>query len=138
MSFVYRENKEELNKELFEAAEDGDVEKCRRFIEKGADVDAKNVDLSGGSPAHAAARNGNCEVIRVLAEAGANLNLEDEFGLTAAMYAALSGHTDTVRVLAEVGANLNHANKNDLTATMWAAMFGHSETVKVLAELGKG
>ena len=46
MSVVYRENKKELNDQLFEAAEDGDVKECRRFIENGADIDERTSSAS--------------------------------------------------------------------------------------------
>ena len=136
MSFVYRENKEELNNQLYRAAGGCDVEKCRRFIEKGADVDASNGNILGWTPAHAAARNGNYEVIRLLAEAGATLNQEDEDGKTAAMFAASDGHSETVRVLAEASVDLHLKDKYDRTVLYYACRWGDNEIVKYLLSQG--
>ena len=55
---------------LHKAAEAGDVEKVRRLIAEGADVNAKGRD--GGAPLHAAADEP--EVAKLLIENGANVN----------------------------------------------------------------
>ena len=120
MSVVYREKKEERNNQLYSAAKYGDVKKCRRFIKKGADVDARDESFSGWTPAHAAADNGHCEVIRVLAEAGANLNQAGEHGETAAMLAAEEGHAEIVKVLVKAGVDLQLKDKYDRTVFYYA------------------
>jgi ankyrin repeat protein len=45
------------------------------------------------------------EVVRVLADAGANLNFQNWHGNTTLIWAAHLGHTEVAKVLADAGAN---------------------------------
>ena len=65
-------------------------------------------------------------------EAGADLNLANNNGLTALMLAAGHGHVEVVRVLLEAGADVNLASNNGSTASMLAAGQGHVEVVRLL------
>ncbi len=51
-----------------------------------------------------AARYGHADVVRLLLDAGADVNAKDEWNETALMFAAMSGHEDIVQLLTEAGA----------------------------------
>ncbi|KAF5345108.1 hypothetical protein D9756_011471 [Leucocoprinus leucothites] len=109
-------------------------------------------DTPGWNALHHAAESGHTEIVKVLAELKADLNLQsesdvlstapnidsiclDEDGWTALHFAARDRHTETVKVLAELKADLNLQKKDGSTALHLAARHGHTETIKVLAEL---
>ena len=74
-------------------------------------------------PMSSAAAHGYLEVVRLLLEAGADQNAEQQDGSTALMAAAQNGHLQVVRVLLEAGADKNAAMQNGATALMMA--FSH-------------
>ena len=68
-----------------------------------------------------AARQGAPDAARVLAEAGANLNLADPDGTTALVFAIINAHYDTAKVLIEKGADPNIADSTGMAALYAAA-----------------
>ena len=81
-------------------------------------------------------RKGHVEVVRLLAELGANVETPDNDGATPAYIAAQKGHVEVVRVLAELGANVETPANNGATPAFIAAQHGHVDVVRLLAELG--
>ncbi len=67
------------------------------FIEKGADVNAKDDD--GSTPLHKAASAGHKEDVEWLIANGANLNLRDWLDSTPLDAAVMSGHKDIAKIL---------------------------------------
>jgi ankyrin repeat protein len=57
-----------------------------------------------------AARNGHCEAAEVLLEAGAAVNLADNYGSTPLHFAAFNSHDTLVRMLLAAGADPNRTN----------------------------
>ena len=76
---------------------------------------------------------GHHEVVRVLADKGANLDLARENGSTPVFIAAQFGHHEVVRVLAKMGANLDLADKDGRTPLSIATRNSHDEVVAVLS-----
>src|SRR5262249_1410565 len=68
-----------------------------------------------------AAREGSLSAAGVLAEAGANLNLNDPDGTTALELAIINGHYDTAALLLETGADPNTADSAGMSA-LYAAV----------------
>uniref|UniRef100_A0A3B4G8I3 SH3 domain-containing protein n=1 Tax=Pundamilia nyererei TaxID=303518 RepID=A0A3B4G8I3_9CICH len=64
-------------------------------------LEPKPSDPNGVSPLHLAAKNGHIEVIRLLIQAGIDINRQSESG-TALHQAALCGKTEVVRLLLDV------------------------------------
>ena len=109
------------------------------------EINKKNAE--GWTALHIAARNSNIygsEIVKLLLENNADVNLTDKIGFTALMLAAKYSNTEssleTVKLLLEKGANINLINKYGWTALMWAVQYSNSssnlETVKLLLEKG--
>ncbi len=76
----------------------GDLETVKKFIEYGASV---NEMSNGLTPLMLAARYNHVEIIEILIENGANIELEDKRGFTALKYAELSNAKEAYAVLKE-------------------------------------
>ena len=58
-----------------------------------------------------AVSGGRFDIVRMLSDAGADINKQSKNGLTAVMWAAKMGNLEIVRFLIEVGANIHLKNK---------------------------
>lgn len=76
------------------------------------------------------------QVIKMLADAGASVNLKNQQGYTALMYAAIAGYEDAIKALIAVGANLNARDNSGNTAMMLADAKKYRKIVRLLQELG--
>ena len=84
-----------------------------------------------------AAGNGETNAVQTLLNKGADVNAQDEFGLTVLMFAAKSGNTTIVKLLLAKGASVNTKSKLlGYTALMNAAGFGNVEMVQALLDKG--
>ncbi len=83
---------EELNKNLLEAAKQGDIEGVKKVLEQGTDVNARNKD--GRTAMIEAARWGRLTpaLLELLASHEADVNAVNEYGWTAMMIATNKGH----------------------------------------------
>ena len=68
------------NLELRQAASRGDKVKCEQMLASGADINSRNID--GESPVTVAAKNGHHQVVKILAQAEADLDqlIIDRYG----------------------------------------------------------
>ena len=82
-----------------------------------------------------AARGGDLESAKLLVEAGANVNDEDAWGVSATTLAAFSGYGDIARFLLDKGADPN-TDKSGFTALHCAIMRRDEQTVAALLEHG--
>jgi ankyrin repeat protein len=78
------------------------------------------------------------EVVKMLVEAGANINLKGKDGRTALMCAAMAGYADSIQALieAEAGADLDAKDDNGNTAMMLAEGDRHPKIVRLLKQAG--
>ena len=83
-----------------------------------------------------ASANNNVELVRLLLDIGADINLANRDGETPLYVASLFGYVKMVRILAERGGNINKANKNGETPLHIASQNGQVEVVKILLEKG--
>ena len=90
-----------VNKDLYYACSDDDVDKAKELIKAGANVNAEN--KWGETPLIVAARHGHIEIVKLLIEAGADLETNDD-GYTPLDFALMYEHTETVEILKQHGA----------------------------------
>lgn len=85
----------------------------------------------GDSPLHVVSCWGDCEAIRVLIAAGADINLPGEAGFTPLHCAVEQNHPEAVALLVELGAEIIQ-DANGLTPADLASSLGHVDAFKAL------
>ncbi|KAG9152859.1 hypothetical protein Leryth_012477 [Lithospermum erythrorhizon] len=93
-------------------------------------------DEEGWVPLHSAASSGNAEIVKLLLDRGADVNIKNGGGRTALHYAASKGWLKVAEVLISAGANLNVKDKVGCTPLHRAASTGKSELCEFLIEEG--
>ncbi|KAF7239291.1 E3 ubiquitin-protein ligase MIB2 [Varanus komodoensis] len=94
-------------------------------------VDVKN---QGRTALQVACYLGQVEVVKILLQAHANINLRDEEGDTALHYAAFGNQAEIARMLVSKGANADLLNNSKCTALYIAVNKGFTEVVQALCE----
>jgi predicted Fe-Mo cluster-binding NifX family protein len=79
-------------------------------------------------------KKGHTEIVEVLIENGADVNIADKDGTTPLIHAASNGHTETVKLLIKGGAKVNQCNNSAESPLLCAAMRGHAKTSEVMLE----
>ena len=80
---------------------------------------------------------GSIELVRILLENGANVNIQDnDDGHTALMTASRRGYINIARMLIDAGADLEIKDESGDTALMYATTNSHTETVRMLLDVG--
>lgn len=113
----FYKDKEYTQRILYEAAKDGKLEIVETLIENGA-----NVDNTEYSPLIAACENGRVDVVKLLIDKKANVNIQDKRE-TPLQSAASKGHFEIVKLLVSKGATVNQKNKHGDSA-LARAIFG--------------
>ena len=101
----------------------------------------QDVNLSndfGDTPLMYAAYHGDVEAVKVLVQAGANLECRNQSLCTALMYAAHNeaGNSESVELLLKSGADVNAINVDDRTPLLFACVAGNHSSVRLLLEAG--
>lgn len=100
-----------------------------------------NVDKSGGwnnsTALMKAVEGGHVDVVRAILKYSPDVNIRNQFGMTALMLAAENGQKEIVEIiLANDGIKgINYTNNDSYTALSLAAATGHSEIVRILTAL---
>ena len=107
------------------------------LLERNASIDAfAPVDPAHNALMYAASFN-HVQVVVLLLEKGANVNLSDPEGITALHIAAKLGHLEVVRLLLDQGAEINKQKLNGATALYVAAQDARTaQVVSLLVERG--
>lgn len=100
------------NKQLMQAAYDGNVNAIEGALKNGADVKARGE--YGDTALNEAAEHGHLDAVKRLVEAGADIENKGGAGKTPIMNAAFAGHVNVVKFLLEKGALIN----NDLLSSV--------------------
>jgi hypothetical protein len=118
------------NEELFDAARKGDAAKVKALLDRGVDVDTKF--RYGATALSYASDKGHLEVVKLLLERKASVNVKDTFyGATPIIWAAEKGHAKIVEALLASGAE----GREDVLQI--GAAGGQLELVKVVLAAGK-
>ena len=116
------------------AAWKGEVDLLRDYIAAGNDINLVDETWSG-SPLHQAAAAGNRDIVRMLLDAGAKVNLNCK-GWTALHAAAWHGDREVVEMLLSAGAEIDMAQSWGWRPIHNALWQNHFEIVRLLEERG--
>jgi ankyrin repeat protein len=123
-----------LDRELYEAAEAGDIDGINEMLAAGANV---NAAISGdGSPLIAAARRGSLDVARLLLDRGADPNLGVDGDGSPLIAAAERGDMAMAQLLLDRGANPNTGVQGDGGPLIAAAGEGRVAMIELLLSRG--
>ncbi|TGZ68374.1 hypothetical protein CRM22_004286 [Opisthorchis felineus] len=86
-------------------------------------------------PIHIASQ-GKASILKMLLDAGCQVDSLDAHGNTAIHHAAMSGHADNVLMLLDAGAMVDPCNQNNWTPLHNAAYWNHASVSKVLLSRG--
>lgn len=126
---------------LFEAAIHGHNRIVQSLLQGGAQVEAATLgsrlshlsgylmDVEGVTPLIAAAEGGHLDVVRLLVDAGADVNRPDSIGFTPLMGAACAGHAKMVKFLLERGSRLDAVDTRGRNALTYAIEFKHQQEI---------
>ena len=95
-------------------------------------------DSSLRTPLMLSAKNGYTDLVTLLIEKGAVIEMIDNNGNTALFYAIESGFTGIVKILLEKGADFEHANLDGIKPIILAAKKGGTDIIGLLADKGAG
>ncbi|KAG2459186.1 E3 ubiquitin-protein ligase MIB2 isoform X1 [Polypterus senegalus] len=116
---------------VIEAAH-GNSSKIRDLVQKYPDkVDVKN---QGKTALQVAAHQGHMEVVKILLQSNANIEIKDEDGDTCLHYTAFGNQSEIARFLLSKGASVNVLNNSLCSALHIAVNKGFTEVVRVLSE----
>ena len=120
---------------LHAAAARGDTAALQRLLAGRPDVNAR--DAHGRTPLHVATFARQREAVRLLAQAGAALDLLENDRYDAVTIAAVADDEDTLRLLLQLGASAKQVtSRYDGTALIAAAHLGHDGVVRQLIAAG--
>ncbi|KAA8495391.1 putative ankyrin repeat protein [Porphyridium purpureum] len=93
-----------------------------RIAELVADVDVNQHDAATGNSTllHIAANRGNNAAVTALVDAGADIDAENDNGMTALLFAVCKGHVRTARELLKAGADVRHITTQKADALLYA------------------
>ncbi|KIA97394.1 ankyrin [Flavobacterium sp. KMS] len=122
---------EKMNsKTLFEAVETRDVVSVTTLLKEKLSLEIKNKD--GETPLMRAVYDNNNEIARLLIEAGADVNAQDDMLNSPFLYAGAEGNLEVVKLALQHGVNFRVYNRYGGSALIPAAEKGHLEVVKLL------
>jgi ankyrin repeat protein len=108
-------------------------EAVNTLIQLGADVNKTISGLGGGGTAlHAAAARTMPNIVKMLLDAGADINKEDNDGRTPLITAISLDNIDMVKFLIANGADINMINRNNETPLYIAATLSNTKVIKLL------
>ena len=122
---------------LYNAAQEGNVEKVKSRLGAGDDVNYVHKNSCRTSLCEAA-WNGHLDIVKFLVEKGAEINFIDKnLGYTPLGYAAWKGHLPVVQYLIQKGADVNaKGNDNPFTPLMEACRGNFEALVALLLQHG--
>ena len=130
--------------EFYDAASTGNLERVMLLVEQGTEKNKMyNIDMNRygtyddyETALAVAAENGHLDVVRVLVNQGADMEMADSVGYTPLINASFNGHLDVVRYLLEQGANRDKAECTGRTPLHVAASVGYLKIAKLLMVYG--
>lgn len=115
------------------AARLGDTTSLRLLLQAGGSPDTPTATLYGSTPLHEAINAGATAAVKLLVEAGADIDRTDRYGDTPINWAAYYGHTDIVAYLHRQQARIDQAGEYRVGAFELALLAFEDEAAAVLA-----
>ncbi|KAK4865375.1 hypothetical protein LT330_009486 [Penicillium expansum] len=112
-----------------------DLEGSRLLLQNGADPNG-NIQQMKISSLAIAAHEGFDDIVTLLLQFGANIEIPDHVGLRALHWATKNNHFDTVRLLLAHGAEIDPLGSDDLTPLHSAAMNSQIQMAELLIKGG--
>jgi hypothetical protein len=130
-------SQKDLDNKLFEAIETGQLHRITHLLNKGADPNSWNSSNDGGQHALCvAAGYGHLGIVKMLLNAGADVDNHDSQKCTALHTAVRHGNDEIVTMLVLAGADVNARDQRDETPLMMAFSGKHASTVALLLAAG--
>ena len=107
----------------------------KEFLRCKANPNIKNTN-TGLSPLHVAGYNDNIEMIKILLENGAEIDLEDNEGNTPICFCARFGNEKSIKFLKEKGADIYKRNKSKISPIETCIQYGHKKSMEIFLEFG--
>jgi uncharacterized protein len=131
----------ELNARLLEAARANRVDDARELIERGADVNAKDMTQQSAYLYATSEVGPDPAMLELMLANGADVGAKDSYNGTGLIRAAHRGYPEIVERLLAAGIELDHVNRLGWTALLEAIILGdggrsHVETVRQLVDAG--
>ena len=120
---------------LHAAAYRGLTEEVLRIVSGSEDL-ANLRGRYGRTPLHVASAAGRSGVVRVLLDAGADINARADGDWTALHWASMRCHADVVRLLVGASANLHVVAEDGSSALFWAVRGKCEECASILLDAG--
>ncbi|CAH0027819.1 unnamed protein product [Clonostachys rhizophaga] len=127
--------KNELQEGLVAAAKANDPHTFRSYAQAGAQLDGRAMGEKG-SVVHIAAAAGHLQVLEVIIQREAGINLPDLDGIPPLQLAAVNGHHQCVNLLLQNGGDIDQTSPRYGTALSAAASRGHVDIVRLLLFMG--
>ena len=119
------------------ATVNGNTQAVASWLDEGGCVDARWAEFDGATLLITAAHEGQEEVVRMLLQRGASVNLQNSDGFTALMLAAFYGHTTVVQALLDAKADASLQDIDGYTALMCAEQEKHTAIAQLLRQHAK-
>lgn len=100
-------------------------------------IDLNGVDVLSrlnNTPLHIASIWGDVDAIKLLVEAGANINAQGEHGYTPLHEYIEQGHYNAAKTLILLGASMEIANNDGLTPAQLAALLGENRILQLFTQ----
>ena len=116
------------------AAYMGDIEKVRKCLQDGIDINSQENFCC--TALHAAANSGKKDIVEFLISKGAMVDAKDALGVTPLYYAAMHNYEDIADLLLAKGADVNAKAKRGCTLLYYAIWDNSKDAIKLLISKG--
>lgn len=134
MNHLDNYNEMELQSKFVKYCIAGDIVNVTELISKLRDLNAE--DFNRNTAIHMAAKSNRLNIIKLLVENGADVNVSTSAGVTAIITAANRNYLNIVEYLVENGADTNLSTREGRTALIFAISGHNLEVVEYLVSVG--